>query len=809
MPEHGVPACPDLETLAAFVDGRVDASTSAAIAEHLPGCEQCYELVSELAMELAEHTAAPGAAPVAAPPVEPIAAAAPTPARSAWNSGWMRLAATIVLVGGTAAGLQQANPGWWQRLMRTGPDAALAPLVQAVGDQRPIEGRLSGGFRYGPLIEPTRAATLATDNLSLAAAAGTLQKQADTDRSPGTLHAWGVAQVLVGRLDEGIRTLTRVQADHAQVAAYANDLGVAHMTRALASDRADDLPRALDLVEQAIEIDPRFAEAWFNKAMLLQRLRVRQQAIDAWGSYLELDPGGAWSAYAKQQRDALVAQPPQGRWPALEKELRGGAAAPSALAEAAQAFPEDVRDLVVRDWLPEWAAAVTAGRQDEALSAMARVQSAFAAMHAAHPDPYLSLVASELAGTPACPPAVHAGAVVRLGEGLKALATDNNRSARDPLNEAERGLAACGSALATWVRLDQVRLAYADRDTAGAQAILDRVNVEAARLDSPVLRGRSGWLGGILAFTIGEWRRAAAEYDGALRAAARSGETQLASRVHLNASVLHRFLGNRERTWFHRQAAVDLVPAHRPSQFHGYLLTGAITAALQSLPRTALLFQNEVVAFARERLPVSHSSEGLFTRARMRARLGQTAAAVADLEAADKAVQAFTDPLVRDRVRRSYSVAAAEVYVDLDPRRAAGHAADAIRFTGSAERMRSAEMRLIESRALANLGDLAAARTSAALGIADFEAALDTFDPSDSTRLSALEPVWQLYSHAARLHLPPLGNDFATAFDFSERSRSRTLLARRRQKPLTLAAVQSRLGEGQAILSSINCRTSC
>ena len=213
MPEHGVPACPDLETLAAFVDGRVDASTSAAIAEHLPGCEQCYELVSELAMELAEHTAAPSAAPVAAPPVEPIAPAATTPARLAWSSGWMRLAATVVLVGGTAAGLQQANPGWWQRLMRTAPDSALAPLVQAVGDQRPIEGRLSGGFRYGPLIEPTRAATLATDNLSLAAAAGTLQKQADTDRSPGTLHAWGVAQVLVGRLDDGIRTLTRVQAD--------------------------------------------------------------------------------------------------------------------------------------------------------------------------------------------------------------------------------------------------------------------------------------------------------------------------------------------------------------------------------------------------------------------------------------------------------------------------------------------------------------------------------------------------------------------------------------------------------------------
>jgi len=94
MPEHGVPACPDLETLAAFVDGRVDASTSAAIAEHLPGCEPCYELVSELAMELAEHTAAPAAAPVAAPTSALETAVATKPAGSATSAAKPAVLAT-------------------------------------------------------------------------------------------------------------------------------------------------------------------------------------------------------------------------------------------------------------------------------------------------------------------------------------------------------------------------------------------------------------------------------------------------------------------------------------------------------------------------------------------------------------------------------------------------------------------------------------------------------------------------------------------------------------------------------------------
>ena len=38
-----------------------------------------------------------------------------------------------------------------------GANAELRALVAAVGTDRPIEGRLAGGFAYGPLHSPTRA----------------------------------------------------------------------------------------------------------------------------------------------------------------------------------------------------------------------------------------------------------------------------------------------------------------------------------------------------------------------------------------------------------------------------------------------------------------------------------------------------------------------------------------------------------------------------------------------------------------------------------------------------------------------------
>ncbi len=74
-------------------------------------------------------------------------------------------------------------------------EAAVAKLVAAVGNQRTIEGRLSGGFEHGPLLSATRSGP-AEENLTLLAAAGELQRVAESSPSAEALHAFGVAQLL-------------------------------------------------------------------------------------------------------------------------------------------------------------------------------------------------------------------------------------------------------------------------------------------------------------------------------------------------------------------------------------------------------------------------------------------------------------------------------------------------------------------------------------------------------------------------------------------------------------------------------------
>jgi tetratricopeptide (TPR) repeat protein len=288
-------ACLDSETIAALVDGRLTGEALAAARAHLESCEDCSGLAAELLLAVG-HMNRGMDDEADEPSLMPL-----RPSRWArWPTALAGLAAAAAV--GLTGWLQ---PGWL--FPGAGDDPRLEALVAAAGPERPIEGRLTGGFAYGALRAPERSG--APDrNLRLEAAAGELQEAADRDPSPANLHAWGVALVALGRAEEGLDVLEAAALQGGMTAPLAADLGAARLAAATAADRPDQITHALAALEEANALDPALPEPWFTKAIVLERLRVPAQAAAAWRRYLALDASSGWSDEARR-RLASVEQP--------------------------------------------------------------------------------------------------------------------------------------------------------------------------------------------------------------------------------------------------------------------------------------------------------------------------------------------------------------------------------------------------------------------------------------------------------------------------------------------------------------------
>jgi CHAT domain-containing protein/tetratricopeptide (TPR) repeat protein len=789
-------ACPDLSSIAEYVDARLDASGRAAIQRHLASCDACTELVAEIVLtnEAGVNADAPSQPSQAASTHQLL----PFRRRRIVVAGSLLAAAAVfalvarVWLRPEGAGL----PNETRPAASRGPapvDARLAGVVSALGDTRTVEGRLTGGFAYGRLRTPDRGGS-ATGNLALTAAAGELQKRANAEPTAANLHAWGVAQVLVGVYDSGVDTLESVwmQQKNARVAA---DLGAARLARADASGTPEDLPRALEALEQALTIEPDLAEAWFSKAIVLERLQIRQQAREAWTRYLQLDPDSEWSAEARRRLTALASPASARPWKDFDRALRDPGVSLDTVREAIQRDPMEVRELVVRDLLPAWA-------KTGADADLAHAAGVIEALEAPGPDRSLGRSIAEIRGAVGPRRAAIAAGLRELAAGLAAQSAERPVvEIRPHFDAALQQLRAGGSSLDIWAGFARTRLAVVAQQHDEVLAEGDDVRRRAERLGATAIAARAHWLLGMTAFTTNDWSAALAHYDEAIRLCGLTAEASLASSVHLNASVLNRFLGNVGATWRHRLAAAADIPRHRPVQLHTYLTSGSITASTESLPLTALLFQNEVVANAAESLPAAPRAEAAITRARMLARLGRGGDASADLESAEQLLKGLSSDALKRRLSRAWLLGSAEVRQTSDPARAARDAAEAVSLISAAgEPIRLAEASLLESRALSNLGRIDEARTAAGRGLDAFEQALGSIDPRDPIRISAVDPVWALYSDAARLHLRPGREDYAAAFSLLERGRARTLLDLRRVQPLALAEVRRRLRSDEAVL---------
>lgn len=308
----------DPETLAAYVDGLLPPEERARVEAIIAADPDVYEWLVN-AVNAVEDTAIGTPADVRSP----IGASARGHEVAAGGTSaptivpFTRRRAVIGTVGALVAAaaavvlvVRTPPDGWRGRLLSSAPfdtaSSRVAPLVEALGDARHTEARLTGGFKYGPLRQVLRGSNdLSQQNLKLLAAAGELQRRAQKEPSAANLHAWGVAQLLLDDLDGAVDTLGIALQLEPQAAAVLTDRGSALLTRAGRQQSDEDVPAAADAFERALALDANLSEALFGRALALERLGFTESAREAWRKYLAVDAASRWADEARTHLERL------------------------------------------------------------------------------------------------------------------------------------------------------------------------------------------------------------------------------------------------------------------------------------------------------------------------------------------------------------------------------------------------------------------------------------------------------------------------------------------------------------------------
>lgn len=746
--------CPDLETIAAYVDGRLESPPREAVAAHLSACEDCYEMFAETARFQKEDGAAMD---------EPVASVArPWFRRPAALAG---IAASLLAAGLVGVAFLKGGLG-----AGGGRSPAFRELVKAVGTTRPIEPRLTGGFAWGPVPSPKRGATPQrdADAYLVQGAAGRVMKEMEGRESADAFGALGTAQLVVGKTDEAVTAFEEAVRLSPRDPRLLSDLSAAYLERARTFGRAEDLPKALEAASKAVELEPELLEAQFNRALALDALHLGAEARKAWEGYLKVDERSDWSREARRRLAEPSPSPGAGLSPAESDRLIDWAR--SGDFKSAQAivlrFPAGVRRLFDEELLPDWS---TNGNL--------KVLQLLVDAHAeATGERQFAEVVAQLQGIAPSPTDGRRPAFV---EGYQAYRTASAlfRAGRVedsviPFTRAQKLLSKVGSPYAPWADL---HLAISDYQRQRLVPALERLNGLLDRIrgrNYKSLEARALWMRGLVVATQGDLVSSLNDYQRALALSRLLGDaSDAASLQSLLASSLDA-LGEERSAWANRCAAFANLDRLTGSRRLRVLEEAAWSAEREGLPHTALHLLDGAVERSGEGLPVDRALLRL-DRALARQRVGFADSRLEeDLGAARSALTEIEDPSVRARLEILREELEGEILTRTNPGAAVRQLTKALESReASGEGLAWADLHLLRGRALLASGRLDGAEADFRAGIAEVEKRLVS---QKGHRASYIDRTGELFDEAIRLAVER-GNP-EEALTLTERYRSRDLL---------------------------------
>lgn len=267
----------DSESLAAFVDGRLGREEREAVTQHLQTCEECQGFVREAAAFEQEEEAV-----------------AKKPGRT-----WWAVAAAVVVVLAVAPFV----PGFLHRReLAKGTQQLFAAIADS--KERVIEARFGGQHSYAKLKPTMRHGggdEKSIEEMLVEGKASELAFDSTDDTSPAGRRAAALAEVFNGdqrkSLDNKSKSALEILngiPNEARNAVIWNDIAALNY-------RLNNFSDALVAVEEAIRLDPKMAEAMFNRVLILHKLGKADDATKALNSYLAADPDSEWAAEAQKK----------------------------------------------------------------------------------------------------------------------------------------------------------------------------------------------------------------------------------------------------------------------------------------------------------------------------------------------------------------------------------------------------------------------------------------------------------------------------------------------------------------------------
>lgn len=190
----------------------------------------------------------------------------------------------------------------------------LKALRIAYRNERPVEARLSA-FDYAPFSSARGGDQGNVDHNNRNRAERTLLDNLDERPGPKAHHALGLLYLAkkdfpaaINEFDVALASAPDDPRIHGDIGAALLEKGKIDRLNREHEEAVEEFSNSLEHLNKALELDGSTLEALFNRALLYQEMKLPDQAEGDWRKYLELDPNSQWSEEARKNLKTLEQQ---------------------------------------------------------------------------------------------------------------------------------------------------------------------------------------------------------------------------------------------------------------------------------------------------------------------------------------------------------------------------------------------------------------------------------------------------------------------------------------------------------------------